>query len=159
MRKCANISPYVRRPLVKYDFSTAPFWISWYMREIFFSFLSEWTASYIHTHTELHSQPKVLPKNLQLSSVYIHREPNTDYSRAVRGRLSFVLFSTTCKSMHTLWYGPPVQVQTSTNCLNWRRIFPWSHAGQIFSATEKNNNKALIVLHTFHIFKVNPNPS
>ncbi len=33
-------------------------------------------------------------------------------------------------------------------------FFPWSHAGQIFSATEKNDNKALIVLHTFHIFKV-----
>ncbi len=123
MRKCANISPYVRRPLVKYDFATAPFWISWYMREIFFSFLSVWTASYIHTHTELHSQSKVHPKNLQLSSVCIHREPTTDFSRAVRGRLSFVLFSTTCKSMHTLWYGPPVQVQTSTNCLNWRWIF------------------------------------
>ncbi len=26
MRKCANISPYMRRPLVKYDFSIAPFW-------------------------------------------------------------------------------------------------------------------------------------
>jgi hypothetical protein len=23
--KCANISPYMRRPLVKYDFATAPF--------------------------------------------------------------------------------------------------------------------------------------
>jgi hypothetical protein len=25
MRKCANISPYMRRPLVIYDFATAPF--------------------------------------------------------------------------------------------------------------------------------------
>ncbi len=40
MRKCANISPYMRRPLVKYDFATAPFWISVYMRKIWFSFLS-----------------------------------------------------------------------------------------------------------------------
>ncbi len=32
--KCANISPYMRRPLVIYDFATAPFWISLYMRKI-----------------------------------------------------------------------------------------------------------------------------
>jgi hypothetical protein len=25
IRKCANISPYMRRPLVIYDFATAPF--------------------------------------------------------------------------------------------------------------------------------------
>ena len=40
IRKCANISPYMRRPLVTYDFATAPFWISLYMRKIWFSFLS-----------------------------------------------------------------------------------------------------------------------
>ncbi len=40
MRKCANISPYMRRPLVIYDFATAPFWISLYMRKILFYFLS-----------------------------------------------------------------------------------------------------------------------
>ncbi len=40
MRKCANISPYVRRPLVIYDFATAPFWFSLYMRKIRVSFLS-----------------------------------------------------------------------------------------------------------------------
>jgi hypothetical protein len=44
MRKCANISPYMRRPLVKYDFATALFWISlYYMRKILFSFLSVWS--------------------------------------------------------------------------------------------------------------------
>ncbi len=31
MRKWANISPYMRRPLVIYDFATAPFWISLYI--------------------------------------------------------------------------------------------------------------------------------
>ncbi len=36
MRKCANISPYMRRPLVIYDFATAPFWIS--MRTFYFLF-------------------------------------------------------------------------------------------------------------------------
>jgi hypothetical protein len=30
----ANISPYMRRPLFIYDFATAPFWISLYMRII-----------------------------------------------------------------------------------------------------------------------------
>ncbi len=30
MRKCATISPYMRRPSVIYDFATAPFWISLY---------------------------------------------------------------------------------------------------------------------------------
>jgi hypothetical protein len=37
MRKCANISPYMRRMLVIYDFATASFSISLYMRK--FSFL------------------------------------------------------------------------------------------------------------------------
>ncbi len=40
VRKCENISPYMRRPLVIYDFATAPLWISLYMRKIWFSFLS-----------------------------------------------------------------------------------------------------------------------
>ncbi len=40
MRKYENISPYMRRPLVMYDFATAPLWISLYMRKILFSFLS-----------------------------------------------------------------------------------------------------------------------
>ncbi len=40
MRKCENISPYMRRPLVIYDFATALFWISSYMRIILFYFLS-----------------------------------------------------------------------------------------------------------------------
>ncbi len=40
IRKCANISPYMRRPLVIYDFATAPPWISLYMKKIRFSFLS-----------------------------------------------------------------------------------------------------------------------
>ncbi len=38
MRKCTNISPYVRRPLVIYDFASDPFWISLYMRKILFLF-------------------------------------------------------------------------------------------------------------------------
>ncbi len=33
MWKCANYSPYMRRPLVIYDFATAPFWISLYIYE------------------------------------------------------------------------------------------------------------------------------
>ena len=37
-----QISPYMRRPLDIYDFATAPFWISLYMRKIFFFFLSVW---------------------------------------------------------------------------------------------------------------------
>jgi hypothetical protein len=40
MRKCAKISPYMRRPLVTYDFATVPFWISLHMRKILFYFLS-----------------------------------------------------------------------------------------------------------------------
>ncbi len=31
-------SPYMRRPLVMYDFATAPFWISLYTKKIFFYF-------------------------------------------------------------------------------------------------------------------------
>ncbi len=40
MRKCGNISPYMRRSLVIYNFTTAPFWIFSFMRKIWFSFLS-----------------------------------------------------------------------------------------------------------------------
>ncbi len=39
-----NISPYMRRPLVIYGFKTSPFWISWYMRKIWFSFLSVYVS-------------------------------------------------------------------------------------------------------------------
>ncbi len=38
IRKCSNIQSYMRRPLVIYDFATAPFWISLYRRKIVFSF-------------------------------------------------------------------------------------------------------------------------
>ncbi len=40
MRKCANISPYMRlrRPIVIYDFATDPFGISLYMSKIVFRF-------------------------------------------------------------------------------------------------------------------------
>jgi hypothetical protein len=46
MRKCENISPYMRRPLVIYDFATTPFRIYLYMRKFLYSFLSV----YIHTY-------------------------------------------------------------------------------------------------------------
>ncbi len=42
MRKWVNISLYMRRPLVIYDFATPPLWISLYMKKIWFSFLSVW---------------------------------------------------------------------------------------------------------------------
>jgi hypothetical protein len=38
MRKCANIQPYIRRPLVIYDFATAPFLNFLIDQEIFFLF-------------------------------------------------------------------------------------------------------------------------
>ncbi len=48
MRKCANISLYMRRPLVTYDFfATAPFWISLCMRTILFSFLSVYPQTFM----------------------------------------------------------------------------------------------------------------
>ncbi len=48
MRKCANISPYMRRPWVKYDFATAPLWIS-FMKKIVFPFLCTGDAYYACT--------------------------------------------------------------------------------------------------------------
>jgi len=44
MRKCANIIPYMRRPLVIYDFAPDPFGISLYKRKIFFSFFISGTG-------------------------------------------------------------------------------------------------------------------
>jgi hypothetical protein len=43
MRKC---SPYMRRPLVIYDFAPDPYEFSLYMRKISFSFLSVWTICF-----------------------------------------------------------------------------------------------------------------
>ncbi len=45
MIKCLNISPYMKRPLFIYDFATARFWISFYMRKIWFLFLSVYCSS------------------------------------------------------------------------------------------------------------------
>ncbi len=44
MGKYLRISSYIRKPFLMYDFATAPFIISLYMRKIWFSFLSvyEW---------------------------------------------------------------------------------------------------------------------
>ncbi len=40
MVKYLRISSYIRKPFLLYDFATAPIWISYYMRNISFSFLS-----------------------------------------------------------------------------------------------------------------------
>ncbi len=40
MGKYLRISLYIRKPLLIYNFATAPLWISLYMRKILFSFLS-----------------------------------------------------------------------------------------------------------------------
>ncbi len=41
MTKYLRISSYIRKPFFIYDFATAPFWISLYMRKIRFFFVSE----------------------------------------------------------------------------------------------------------------------
>jgi hypothetical protein len=40
MGKYLRISSYIRKPFLIYDFETAPLWISFYMRKMWFSFLS-----------------------------------------------------------------------------------------------------------------------
>ncbi len=40
MGKYLRISSYMKKPLLIYDFATAPLWISLYMRKILFYFLS-----------------------------------------------------------------------------------------------------------------------
>ncbi len=45
MTKYLRISSYISKPFLVYDFATAPFWISLYMRKILFSFLSVYCAS------------------------------------------------------------------------------------------------------------------
>jgi hypothetical protein len=40
MGKYVRISSFIRKPFIIYDFATAPFLISLYVRNIFFSFLS-----------------------------------------------------------------------------------------------------------------------
>ncbi len=64
-RNCANISPYMRRPLVIYDFATAPFWISLYMRKIWFSFLSVCCCCCSWPSTVQHQQPARITESLQ----------------------------------------------------------------------------------------------
>ncbi len=83
MRKCANVSPYMRRrPLVIYDFATAPFWISYYMGKILFSILS------VHRDQEivvvvLHLTFVLFQTRAQLDSSHGRHPPEA----AVRGRL------------------------------------------------------------------------
>ncbi len=60
MRKCANIQPYMRRPLVIYDFAPDPFLIPLYLRKIFFSFLSLWDNV---RSSCLYSLEEVYPQN------------------------------------------------------------------------------------------------
>jgi hypothetical protein len=45
-----------RRPLVIYDFATASFWISLYIRKFIFSFLSVWS----HSSRKLVTESKIL---------------------------------------------------------------------------------------------------
>jgi hypothetical protein len=40
MTEYLRISSYIRKPFLLYDFATAPFWISLYLRKILFYFLS-----------------------------------------------------------------------------------------------------------------------
>ncbi len=62
MRKCTNISPYMRRLLVIYDFATAPFWIFVYMRKIIFSFLSVYSRTVFRKYSSTMSYLRVRTK-------------------------------------------------------------------------------------------------
>ncbi len=53
MVKYLHISPYIRKPFLTYDLATAPFWISLYMRKIWFSIL------FIHVFSWLYSRDTV----------------------------------------------------------------------------------------------------
>ncbi len=63
MRKWANISPCMRRPSDIYDFATAPFWISLYMRILFFiSAPACWHIRFYWTYILLKRKRKVHTK-------------------------------------------------------------------------------------------------
>ncbi len=65
MRKCAIIYSFMRRPLVIYDFPPDPFWISLYMRKIFFSFLTMMNSDLFYYQTGLW--------NRRVKTVHVHR--------------------------------------------------------------------------------------
>jgi hypothetical protein len=46
LKKYLRISSYIRKPFLIYEFATAPFWISLYIRKIWFFFISEWWMSW-----------------------------------------------------------------------------------------------------------------
>ncbi len=73
MRKYANISPFMRRPLVIYNYATAPFWISSFMRKIWFPFLS--------VHNAVHTNLRTLTKSVGWS---IHSVDRLDLAGAGR---------------------------------------------------------------------------
>ena len=87
----------MRRPLVIYDFVTAPFWISSYMRKIWFSSLSVYFSSHRYQ-----SEPDPLAAGLYLSSQFPNQInqtlplPSNNVKNAVRicrSRLPFPLLT------------------------------------------------------------------
>ncbi len=78
MRKCANIFPYMRRQFIIYDFATASFWISLYMRKIWFSFFSVYG---IRNITDFDAQAPMSPQvefHIVFSSSSLYYRTNDD---------------------------------------------------------------------------------
>ncbi len=101
MRKCANISPYMRRPLVIYDFATAPLWITLYMRKSRFSFLSVRLFVRKNTNnmhkTALQRQNTEISKQIFPEKEYRGLSPCRDPSR------QFFLWITTTSNKFENW--------------------------------------------------------
>ncbi len=109
MRKCANISPYMRRPLVTYDFATALFWISLYMREILFSFLSVWSHWTV--------QRRMVPSSLAVVAVPAACRLAAHATAQSCGRLP--TSSPWCRSIMT---PPPGCVVYTCSFVTWNRF-------------------------------------
>jgi hypothetical protein len=146
MRKCANISPYMRRPLVIYDFATAPLKISLYMRKIYFLFYQCTLGLYI---TLGRRKCVLLPENLrayfELSAqawiLYKAPQWNTRYPNSCPERIKL--------KMH--WGCGPRPLFAG---LIQRRWTPWSKPKHGFdNYHNKDNSQHHFVKNNFQIIR------
>ncbi len=91
----------LRRPLVRYDFATAPFWISLYMRKILISFLS------VRRRWNLQDNKVIIASRFPLSqysfSLWQNEVSSTFVSREVGDRASFN-GSKKCPSLYIFFF-------------------------------------------------------
>jgi hypothetical protein len=116
--ECANISPYMRRPLVIYDFAIASFWISLYMMKVLFSFY----------------QCTYPLASMFLSALLYSDKLSIEFCRRSMERRSSIRFWLATSVSNQLigprgWYIPPTQALARASVYKNR---PCTHSGEVY---------------------------